>query len=216
MRNSRLLSLGELLLGVCIVIAHNVYRIIPNEVPILFVLGLLSSRLREGSFCAFGFGRPSSWLRVILIAIIAAALRLVLGDVLIDPVTAHFWPPAIAPSGIHEIKMNWQVALKWFGIVWTFAAVGEEFSYRGYLFKRASDVFGNTKIADIAALIVTSVLFGFGHFYKGPSGMIDSGFAGLILGIAYLLNRKNLWANIISHGLMDSVGVVALFFGWLS
>ena len=213
MRNSRLLSFAELLLGAFIVIAHNVYHILPNEVPILFVLGLLSSWFREGSLFAFGFRRPSSWLRVILIAVAAAVLRLVLGEVVIDPITSHFWPPAIAPSGINEIHMNWRAALQWLGIVWTFAAVGEEFGYRGYLFRRAADVFGKTKIADFAALIITSVLFGYGHFYKGPSGMIDSGVAGLILGAAYLLNRKNLWANVIAHGLIDSVGVIALFFG---
>lgn len=213
MRNSRLLSFAELLLGAFIVVAHNVYHILPNEVPILFVLGLLSCRLREGSFFAFGFRKPGSWARTILIAVAAAALRLILGEVVIDPITSHFWPPAIAPSGIHEIKMNWQAALKWLGIVWTFAAIGEEFGYRGYLFHRAADVFGKTKLADVIALIITSILFGLGHFYKGPSGMIDSGIAGLILGVAYLMNRKNLWANVIAHGLIDSVGVIALFFG---
>jgi membrane protease YdiL (CAAX protease family) len=214
MRNSRLLSLAELLLGAFIVVAHNVYHILPNEVPILFVLGMFSSRLREGSFCAFGFRRPSSWLRTIGIALAAAALRLILSDVLLEPITSHFWPPAIAPSGIKEIEMNWQAALKWLGIAWTFAAVGEEFSYRGYLFQRACDIFGDTKSADVAALIITSILFGYGHFYKGPSGMIDSGFAGLLLGMAYLLNRKNLWGNVLAHGVIDSVGVVTLFFGW--
>jgi CAAX protease family protein len=214
MHKSRLLSLGELLLGAFIVIAHNVYHIVPNEVPILFVLGLLSCWLREGSLFAFGFRRPSSWLRTVLLAIGAAVLRIVLGEAVIDPITSHFWPPAIAPSGINEIHGNWLAALQWFGIVWTFAAIGEEFGYRGYLFQRAANVFGNNQLGNIAALIVTSVLFGCGHYYKGPSGMIDSAVAGLILGAAYMLNGKNLWANVIAHGLIDSVGVIVLFFGW--
>ncbi|PYV53532.1 MAG: hypothetical protein DMG91_16830 [Acidobacteria bacterium] len=42
------------------------------------------------------------------------------------------------------------------------------------------------------AVIVVAVLFGYGHYYKGPSGIIDSGFAGLILGSAYLLVGRNL------------------------
>lgn len=45
---SRLLSAAELLLGAFFVIGYNVYRIGYNEVPILFLLGLISLRLRDG------------------------------------------------------------------------------------------------------------------------------------------------------------------------
>ena len=45
---SRWLSAAELALGAFIVIGHNVYRLVPNEVPILFVLALISFRLRDG------------------------------------------------------------------------------------------------------------------------------------------------------------------------
>ena len=44
--------------------------------------------------------------------------------------------------------------------------------------------------------------------------MIDSGIAGLILGAAYMLSGRNLWAAILAHGFIDTVGVVSLYFGW--
>ncbi len=46
------------------------------------------------------------------------------------------------------------------------------------------------------------------------SGMVDSGMAGLVLGAAYLLSGRNLWVCILAHGFIDTVGVVAAFFGW--
>jgi hypothetical protein len=46
----RLLSASEVLLGAAIVIGHNVFRVVPNEVPILFVLGLVSVRIRDGGW----------------------------------------------------------------------------------------------------------------------------------------------------------------------
>ena len=58
------------------------------------------------------------------------------------------------------------------------------------------------------------MLFGCGHYYKGPVGMLDSAMAGLILGAAYLLSRRNLWVAILGHGLIDTVAVVAVYFGW--
>jgi hypothetical protein len=47
-RRQRWFSLAELVVGAAIVIAHNVYHRVPNEVPILFLLGWISIRLRDG------------------------------------------------------------------------------------------------------------------------------------------------------------------------
>lgn len=212
----RLLSLAEFVVGGAIVIGHNVFHVIPNEVPILTVLGLVSFRLRDGSWWAMGLQLPKSWRRTLLIALAAATLRILLGDLVIEPVTAHFWPPAVAPKGMNEIAGHPLVALQWLLLVWTFAAFGEEIGYRGYLVNRAADACGRSKIAYWLGVVAVAVLFGYGHYYKGPSGMIDSGVAGLILGAAYLISGRNLWACILAHGFIDTFGVVALFFGWAS
>jgi membrane protease YdiL (CAAX protease family) len=212
----RWLSLAELAVGSAIVIGHNVYHVIPNEVPILFVLGLLSLRLRDGSWATMGLGWPISWRRTVLFALAAATLRLLLGALVIDPVTAHFWPAAVAPNGYNEIQGHAMVAFEWLLLIWTFAVFGEEIGYRGYLLTRAADIGGRSKSAYWIAVLVVAVLFGYGHYYKGPSGIVDSGMAGLILGAAYVLSGRNLWVCILAHGFIDTVGVVAAFLGWSS
>lgn len=210
----RWISLAEFVIGGAIVIGHNVYHVIPNEVPILFVIGLISLRVRDGGWGVIGFRFPASWGRTILYALAAAATRILLGQFVTDPLTAHFWPPVVGPSGFNEIAGHGMVALRWLLIVWTFAAVGEEISYRGYLVTRAADVGARSKTAYWIAVLLVSVLFGYGHYYKGPAGIVDSGMAGLVLGTAYLLSGRNLWVCILAHGFIDTVGVVSLFFGW--
>jgi hypothetical protein len=205
---------AEFLLGALIVIGHNVFRVVPNEVPILFVLGLLSIRLRNGGWAAMGFKRPESWTRVLLIALGAAALRIALAEWVIDPLTIQTWPPAIAPEGTEAIAGDLRTALQWLLIVWTFAAVGEEVGYRGYLLTRAADLGRRSPAAWWIGMVAVSILFGYGHFYKGPAGIVDSGAAGLILGAAYLLSGRNLWTSILAHGFIDTFGVTVLFFGW--
>jgi len=212
----RWISLAEFVLGGAIVIGHNVYHVIPNEVPILFVLGLISLRVRDGGWGVIGLRWPVSWRQTVLFALATAAIRILLGALVIDPLTAHFWPAAVGPSGFDQITGHTMVALRWLFIAWTFAAFGEEIGYRGYLVTRAADVGGRSKIAYWAAVLAVSVFFGIGHYYKGPSGMVDSGMAGLILGAAYLLSGRNLWVCILAHGFIDTFGVVALFFGWLT
>jgi membrane protease YdiL (CAAX protease family) len=167
-----------------------------------------------GGFAALGFHRPDSWRRIVLIAIAAAALRIVLGEFVIDPLTGMFWPPAIAPAEAEGIAGNIGQALAILLLVWTFAAFGEEISYRGYLLTRAADLGRRSTLAYWIGIVIVSILFGYGHYYKGPSGIIDSGIAGLILGVAYMASGRNLWTSILAHGFIDTFGVVVLYFGW--
>ena len=214
MGRTRLPSAAEFLVGAAVVIGHNVYRVVPNEVPILFVLGLISLWVRGGGLASFGLTRPASWPRIAGVAAVAAALRIVLGDVVIEPLTSRFWPAPVAPAGTEEITGNLPMALLALLIVWTFAAFGEEFVYRGYLLARAADVGGRSAAAFLIGMILTSILFGYGHYYKGPSGVIDSGVAGLILGTAYLASGRNLWVCILGHGFIDTFAVITVYFGW--
>jgi len=203
-------------LGAFIVIGHNVFHVVPNEVPILFVLGLVSIRLRNGGWSAMGFKRPSSWVRLLIIALAAAALRIILGDLVIEPLTERFWPPIVAPAEAETITGNIKLALLGLLIVWTFAAVGEEIAYRGYLLTRAAEIGRQTTVAYWVGIVLISILFGYGHYYKGPAGILDSGVAGLVLGAAYMLAGRNLWASILAHGFIDTFAVLTLFFGWES
>ncbi|HEX3420738.1 MAG TPA: type II CAAX endopeptidase family protein [Candidatus Udaeobacter sp.] len=215
-RVSRVLSAVEFLLGAFIVIGHNVFRIVPNEVIILSVLGLVSIRLRDRSWSSMGLKRPASWRRVILIALVAAALRILLGQFVIEPVTGIFWPKPVAPALANEITGNIKIALVALLVVWTFAAFGEEIAYRGYLLTRAADIGKRSAVAYWIGIVLVSILFGYGHYYKGASGMIDSGVAGLILGAAYMVAGRNLWPCILAHGFIDTFAVIDAFFGWSS
>jgi CAAX protease family protein len=206
-------SLFEFLLGSAIVIGHNVYHVVPNEVPILFVIGWISIRLRDGGWRAVGLGRPASWRNTVLIALAAAAVRILGGNFLVEPLAHRIWHSTVEASAIGE-KLGVKDALLWLGIIWTFAAFGEEMSYRGYLLTRAADLGRRTQAAYWAAVIAVSVLFGYGHFYKGPTGIMDSAFAGLVLGAAYMLSRRNLWASVLAHGFIDTFAIIAVLMGW--
>src|SRR5262245_22548043 len=211
---SRALSAFEFCLGAFIVIGHNVFHVVPNEVIVLSLVGLISSRLRDGSWSVMGFKRPASWRRILLISVVAAILRILLGQFLIEPITGFFWPKPIAPALANEITGNIKIALVALLLVWTFAALGEEIAYRGYLLTRAADVGMRSVAAYWIGVVLVSILFGYGHYYKGASGVIDSGVAGLILGSAYMLAGRNLWASIFAHGFIDTFGIIDAFFGW--
>jgi len=211
--SKRALSCAELIVGTLVVLGHNVYRVLPNEVPILVVIALLSFRLRDGRWSAMGFRRPRSWPRLLIIAIVAAVVLLLMGEFVVGPIAQNFWPSPKMPSMATEIPGHPQAAFKALLIVWTFAAFGEEFVYRGYLLVRGADLGERSTPAWWISMLFVSILFGYGHYYKGPAGIVESTFSGLVLGSAYLIAGRNLWASVLAHGLVDTAGVAALFFG---
>ena len=210
----RLISLGELLAGAAIVIGHNVFHRVPNEVPILFVLGWISIHFRNGGWKNVGLRRPDSWWNTVVYALAAAALIVVLSDLVVGPAAEkHFGAQHESKSldsDVHSI--GW--VLKVLAIFWGFAAFGEEMGYRGYLLNRAAEVGNRSTAGYVAALLVVSVLFGYGHYYKGPAGIIASTVSGLVLGGAYLLSGRNLWTAILAHGFRDSFLLVAALLHW--
>ncbi len=214
----RLLSLVELLIGSAIVIGHNVFHVVPNEVPILFVLGIVSIRLREGSFGAIGLVGPKSWLWTFAIATATAAIVVAMGEFVTDPLAAAMGLKSThaAATALGTLKGDLWTAAKGLGLVWTFAAFGEEIGYRRYLLGRAIDVAGSGFVGQALALLFVSVMFGFGHFYQGPAGIFTTACDGFAMGAAYLLSGRNLWVAVLAHGLVDTFGIVVLFLGLAS
>jgi membrane protease YdiL (CAAX protease family) len=210
---ARLLSAVELLLGSAVVIGHNVYKVVPNEVPILFIIGWISLRLRDGGWKAVGLSRPKSWKRTFLIALALAVALQLLSEYVVVPLVVHWThrPPDL--SEFKALAGNAKLSLLALVVVWTFAAFGEEMVYRGYLLQRAADVGGRSRAAYWAGLAYIMVLFGLGHYYQGAAGVADTAVTSLVFGSAYLLSGRNLWITILAHGLTDTIGIGLVYFG---
>lgn len=212
---ARWFSLLECVFGVFVVLGHNIFHVLPNEVPILFILGWISLRWRNGGWKYAGLRRPESWWKAVALAVAAAAILILGSELVVEPIAHRISPEREHVSTVIEAGASgWTQALVSLLIVWTFAAFGEEMSYRGYLLTRAGEVLGCSKVAYWAAMILVSLLFGFGHYYKGPSGVLDSTYSGLVLGAAYLVAGRDLCIPILAHGITDTVAVFVVFMGW--
>jgi uncharacterized protein len=207
-------SLFEVALGVFLVLGHNVFRVVPNEVFFLFALFLVSFKVRDGGWGVAGLKRPSSWRRTLVLALLGTVVLQVGSEFVVQPLAQHIWHQPEQVSSLLSSGMSTKKALLSLGIVWTFAAFGEELGYRGYLLTRAADLGNRSQVAYVIAMVCVAVLFGFGHYYKGPAGVLDSTYSGLVLGTIYLLSGRNLWAPILAHGLSDTFAVIAVYLGW--
>lgn len=208
---ARWLSLIEVIAGTLIVLGDNVWRLLPNSVILLSAMALISFRLREGNWRTIGLKLSSPWTRILLVAVVAVVVQQALGQFAVDPLTHPFLRYATGANpmeGVHGVGL-----LRWLGVIWTYAAFGEELAYRGYLLNRVAELGGHSRSALLLGLLWSSALFGCAHWYQGPAGVISATVSGLVYGAAYLLTGRNLWASICAHGLSDSLALFLTFAG---
>ena len=187
---------------------------VPARMLFLVLAATLLLRWSGASWRDVGLPRPASWWRtsgLVVGGYVAVGLMFALTTQLLLPALG------VAPKTISlfaALEGNAAEYLYWLlPVAWGSAAFGEELVFRGYLQSRLQSAMGGAKGAAAAALLLQGLIFGALHAYQGLGGAIIAGTTGLVLGGVYLAARKNLWAPIILHGLVDTVTLTAVFLG---
>ena len=63
------------------------------------------------------------------------------------------------------------------------------------------------------AVVGQGVIFALAHGYQGVSGVLMVFAVGVIFGFVFLRCGRNLWPVIVAHGLVDTVGITAMYLG---
>src|SRR5882762_11054888 len=115
-------SLFEVAVGVFLVLGHNVFRVVPNEVFFLFALFWVSFKVRDGGWRVAGLKRPSSWRRTLVLALVGTVVLQVGSEFLIEPLARQIWHRPEQVSSLLSSGMTTKKALLTLAIIWTFAA----------------------------------------------------------------------------------------------
>ena len=166
----------------------------------------------------FGLVMPRRWLTMIGWGIALAVVSIMVDSLVRSVATPLIvaWTganPHLDAEAFAAIRGNTGIYLLTIPAVWMFAAFGEEFIFRGYLLTRIAQIFGQSRLAWGAAIVVQAVLFGLSHWYQGPVGMVPIGVGALVSGVATTAWGRNLWPAMIAHGLVDTLGITMLYMG---
>ncbi|WP_163321988.1 CPBP family intramembrane glutamic endopeptidase [Draconibacterium mangrovi] len=174
-----------------------------------FVIALFTLWAIKWKWSYFGFQR-NPFFKTLGKAVIYTGIIILVNDFLFQPVIELYYGSTDL-SSFEGIKGNVANYVIFILIMWVVAAFGEEFLFRGYMIKRLAIIFGESKKAWFAAIIVSSVVFGFAHTYQGVSGIVSTFFVALIFGFILYKNPKNLWAGVLTHGIYDMFGIAMIF-----
>lgn len=173
----------------------------------------LSLWLRRKGWSDFGLKKPESWKKTISFALLVGVVFQALSLYLIEPFLGKLTGDIPDVSVFKSMVGNIPQLLFYLALSWTFAAFIEEMIYRGYFMHRIADLFNRNNTGWIVGLILSNLLFGFGHMYQGLSGTIITGITGFIFAWLYFATNRNLWAAILAHGIHDTIGFLMIFFG---
>ena len=173
---------------------------------------LLMLWLRKSNTRDLGLSRPSSWLRTILRAMTAVIIILIVQALLVQPLLRHVFAQPPNFSRFHD--MNSYQLLGWIAAGWALGGFAEEI-IRAYLIYRIVDLFGRSRAGWICAVLGSSLFYALNHDYQSFAGAIGVIVSCIGLGSLYLISKRNLWSNIICHGLNDTFAFIAVFLGTL-
>lgn len=184
-------------------------------VSLLLAWGAL--RLRGMGWKDLGLTRKCNFPRALGIA--ACVTILLLGVTpLIVALMVRLTGRSANISGFDFLRGSVTNLLVVLGLIWTLAAFGEEMLWRGYLINSLHDLVvaggSESRLSWAVPLLISSVLFGAAHSYQGIAGVTLSAIIGFGFGLTYLAAKRNLWASILTHGFYDTVGFLAVFWGW--
>lgn len=103
--------------------------------------------------------------------------------------------------------------LRWIGLVWLFAALGEELFFRGLMLTQAERLIGGP-LGALLGVVLSAIVFGLMHAPVGAWQVVSSTIAALAFYTpAYLLSGRNLLAPILAHGLWNTFGLTMIYLG---
>ena len=203
----------ELALAIFVTIAVEFGWVSQYLILGLVLYAWLSLWLRGKGWSDFGLKKPDSWKKTIFYALLVGVVFQAFSLYLIEPFLGKLTGDIPDVSVFRPLVGNVQQLFFFLGVSWTFAAFIEEMIYRGYFMHRFADLLDRNNTGWIIGLILSNLLFGFGHTYQGLSGMIITGITGFVFAWLYFKTNKNLWAPILAHGIYDTIGFLMIFFG---
>lgn len=155
-----------------------------------------------------GFVRPKSWTRTILLGLLCGGVFKLVMKAIVMPLLG-----APTRNSAYQFLVG-NTALLWFMLLLVIisAGFGEETFFRGYLFERLGKLFGRSKAATVAIVLLTSLFFAAGHYAEqGLAGSEQALITGLAFGSIFAFTRQ-LPFVMIMHAAFDIVAVFIIYY----
>lgn len=176
----------------------------------LAALVYFNKRLLNWSWSELGLGRPTNWWQPIIVSFVTFGV-LAWFSIYIRPDIIETFGKHQNISHILAIKGNFGLFLTSTITMWITAAFLQELVFRAFLIKAIDALLGKTAWSLWMAVVASAVIFGGVYAHQGITGILITGFVGLVFGIAYVFNGRRIWPLILVHGLIDTLTFISIY-----
>lgn len=178
------------------------------------ILATILLKRRGSGWGALGFRWPKSWLNIAGLTILSMVFFVICTQA-IGVLGDRYFEDVNTGTRFDHIEGNLQAYIIIMVLVWTHGSFFEELLFRAFAITKASDFLGGRWPADITALLLSSIFFGYRHaYYQGIYGALVTGAGGFAFGLLYLwFGRKNILPLIFAHGIFNTLGQTFRFLG---
>jgi uncharacterized protein len=195
------------LLVVSYLLIYNPWTKFPYTFCVIILFIFLATLLQDKNIESLNFKRIGT--REIKILISCYLIFELSADFIFQPlINAVCNEPADYSSFAH-IQGNEQLYFEWLLKMWISAAIGEELLFRAFVFSQLNRIIGNKSLVIV---IISAALFSLPHLYQGTAGLLTTFIFGFGFALIYM-KFKNIWINIIVHGLIDTIFLTLSYFG---
>lgn len=207
--------LDVVVLLICIAISYLKPVPFPWKVPLIaaIIVGHVAVIHKNPGLIGIGKFR---WKSTLFWAIIIAVIVVVGISNIINPIVSKLLNKGVDTSAFDRITGNFNFVASFWWKAMISAAVAEEIFYRGYLFFVLERIAGNGRIQKIIIVLLAAAYFGWSHSPQGITGVIGITLTAIVIGSGYYLSRKNLYAIILAHALIDTWSLFSLYKGGIS
>jgi membrane protease YdiL (CAAX protease family) len=181
----------------------------PTILIMMFAVFMKILKMHKGK--VFGFQKIPRPIKMISQMFFLAAIWTLVDTGLLIPLFNHITGTMQNLNMYEDLRGNLELLMFMLCASWTLAALGEEMVYRGYLQTIINTIFRDDSLGRVVAIGISSVLFGMAHLEQGIVGVavtiVDAIFFSFV---RYKYN--NLWASVLVHGFLNSIGVITFYF----
>ncbi|AFV22802.1 hypothetical protein Mpsy_0591 [Methanolobus psychrophilus R15] len=202
-----MISIVELLIAFTVIVLDMFL----STIVILGIM-VISLLIRKEKLQTLGFKKSNDLLKMIITILLLVIIWTLFQLSIFMPLLNHLTGTTQDLSSFENLKGNFNALLFFLVLTWTLAAFGEEIVYRGYLQKIIQGLFEDTRVGVIFAVGLSSVLFGLAHTEQGTTGVIITFLDAIFFSMIKLYHDNSLWAPIIAHGTINTIGLLWFFF----
>ncbi len=183
-------------------------------IGIFFTIAVITAALwiTHSKLSLLGFTSPANWAKTILTALICSVVIYLFTTLVIEPLLQHWTREPLDYSAFTRAQRDWRQLVLLLFVSWFLAALLEETIFRGFMITEISSWFQGSLMGVILSILIGSVIFGLAHTYQGRSGVLSTGSVGTFLAVIFVVGGYNLWLVIITHGLIDTIGLTLMYF----